>query len=342
MKRYVMILIMVLTAFSGFGQHEQAIFDKCRPSLVILRNVDVLGYGFFIDKDLVITNYQVINKARTGAAKAVLLDGTSVDVLGYVAANEDLNLVLLKVDYQASFPLQFAGKVSAENDRLYFFDANDSGQIELVKGRMIEMKDYGTIKRLQLSSNVIMDNSGFPVLDEQGDVVGISVPSPVSDTGANFAIPTETIKEIYDGRSSSLESLKTLNPPSQIETNIPPKSEQVSQLLNQGNSRLLSKDYKGAEDKFSSAIKLSPNDPDAYVFRGQARVLMMKYKDALADFNKALDIEPDFAEAYDLRGIARAELGDKEGACEDWKRSFELGFNDAFKLIKEFCEMDDE
>ena len=68
--------------------------------------------------------------------------------------------------------------------------------------------------------------------------------------------------------------------------------------------------------------------------------MLMQYKDAMEDFNKAIDLQSEYAEAYDLRGLCKAELGDNAGACEDWRLSFEKGYNPAFNLLEKFCDLE--
>jgi tetratricopeptide (TPR) repeat protein len=343
MRKFLFLVLLITLSFCCKAQDLKEIYSKSISSLVTLKSVDVLGFGFFIDKDLIVTNYQVINKARIGAAKAVLNNDISVDVLGYVAADEELNLVILKLNYGEGIPLKLNITKPVAASKLYLFNHKKDDDIDIIEGNMIELKDYGTIQMIQMSASIILRNSGFPVLNKNGDVVGVSVPSPVQDTNTNFAIPIEKVKILLANRKSYVEELSALNPPQAIiQTNTPEKSELVEQNLNQGNAKFLAKDYKGAEEKFTNAINFAPSDPDAYVFRGQTRYMQMKFKEALEDFNKAIDLAPDFAEAYDLRGVTKGELGDKEGACEDWQKSYELGFNEAFKLIKEFCDLEKE
>jgi TolA-binding protein len=343
MRKFLFLVIIFILSFSSKAQDLQEVYSKSLPSLVTLKSVDVLGFGFFIDKDLVVTNYQVINKARIGAAKAVLNNDVSVDVLGYVAADEELNLVILKLNYGDGIPLKFAGAKPIPGSKLFLFNHKSGDDFDIIEGSMVELKDYGTIQMIQMSTSIILKNSGLPVLNKNNDVIGVSVPSPIQDTSTNFAIPIEKVKTLLVNKKSYVEELSALNPPqATIQTNTPEKSELVEQNLNLGNAKFLAKDYKGAEEKFTNAINFAPSDPDAYVFRGQTRYMQMKFKEALEDFNKAIDLAPDFAEAYDLRGVTKGELGDKEGACEDWQKSYELGFNEAFKLIKEFCDLEKE
>ena len=42
--------------------------------------------------------------------------------------------------------------------------------------------------------------------------------------------------------------------------------------------------------------------------------------------------------AYNNRGIAKYILGDKDGGCLDWSKAGELGYEDAYDTIKEYCQ----
>lgn len=341
MKKIAFIILLIIVAGSCFAQDMQKICNKALPSVVTLRCVDVLGYGFFIDKDLVVTNYKVINKARVGAAKVVMAGtGVSYDVLGYLSANEENDLVLLKVNTQEGITLKL-NETPQSKGKVYFFDNSNEQKFSLKEGNIREIKDYGSNQLIQISASIVVSSSGLPVLDENGTVIGIAVVSPVKDTNENLAIPSGKITELLKNKKETVQALKDLNPPQTIEKDKnPAKSVMVEQYLNAGNAKIYSKDYKGAIEKFTLAISLAPFDADAYVFRGQAKYLSMEYKDALEDYNKAIEIQSDYAEAWDLRGIVKAELGDKNGACEDWNKSYELGFNNAFKLLKQFCDLD--
>jgi Flp pilus assembly protein TadD len=49
------------------------------------------------------------------------------------------------------------------------------------------------------------------------------------------------------------------------------------------------------------------------------------YKGAIEDYNEAIRLKPDDADAYNNRGIAKSNLGDMAGACEDYRKSCSLG-----------------
>ncbi len=101
---------------------------------------------------------------------------------------------------------------------------------------------------------------------------------------------------------------------------------------------LSSKNYEKAYAGFTKVIELEPDNADAYVFRGLSKYYLEVYEDAKIDFDRAIKLVPDYAEVYNFRGIVRDELGDRKGACEDWNKAFDLGFDPAFDLIEAFCD----
>ncbi len=39
-----------------------------------------------------------------------------------------------------------------------------------------------------------------------------------------------------------------------------------------------------------------------------------------------------------IEGVAKLDLGDKQGACLDWSKAGELGYEKAYDAIKEECK----
>ena len=72
---------------------------------------------------------------------------------------------------------------------------------------------------------------------------------------------------------------------------------------------------------------------------------MGNYSAAIEDFDKAIDIRPsnvmgysNWIKNYYNRGVSRFYTNDLEGACEDWNKSFDLGFGGALEFLERFCK----
>lgn len=341
MRRIIFYLIFAMAVCSASAQGYDTMFRGMQNSLVALKGNQVFGYGFFVDKNLVVASYSVVSD-YTYATMSFLHHEKNYTVNGYVAADPDNDLVLLEVACDSGLAIKISADSVMTGMKVLLIDPEPSSINKLMACNVEAVKDYGFKKVIRAKGGMLLQNAGLPVLNESGEVIGMSTRSPVNEMDINFAVPASAISRLL-AKKGTVKKLEMLKPATDQISNHKPadeKSQAVKEYLDQGNARMAQKDYKGAVDKFNLALKLNPSDADAYVFRGQARYLQMEYKDAIADFNKAIDIQSDYAEAYDLRGIAKAELGDKTGACEDWNKAFELGFNPAFKLLKEFCDID--
>ena len=64
-------------------------------------------------------------------------------------------------------------------------------------------------------------------------------------------------------------------------------------------------DLLGAEDDFSTAIRLNPVYTQAYTYRAITRSRLGNYDDALQDFREAIELRPDLPGPYYSRGVTR-------------------------------------
>lgn len=112
--------------------------------------------------------------------------------------------------------------------------------------------------------------------------------------------------------------------------------EVTSLYFYRGHSYYKLNRHKEAIDDFTKAIELQPNGI-YYNSRGIARDALGYYKDALKDFDKALEMIPGDAEFYYYRGLTKLHLNNKKGACLDWEKSDELGYDDAIEQLDSHC-----
>jgi tetratricopeptide (TPR) repeat protein len=79
-------------------------------------------------------------------------------------------------------------------------------------------------------------------------------------------------------------------------------------------------DWKAAEIDLSSALKLDANRADILVLRASARHAMRRTGEAHADLETALRVVPGYPEALLERGTLKFEAGDAKAARADWQK----------------------
>ncbi len=109
----------------------------------------------------------------------------------------------------------------------------------------------------------------------------------------------------------------------------------------QGREKFNSKDYKGAIQEYSGAIKLDPSNPSNFNMRGVIKYQIEDYSGALEDFSKAIELCPKerddnfmidsktISVYFSNRGNLKLDLKDYSGAIEDFSKSYNLGNTDA-------------
>jgi tetratricopeptide (TPR) repeat protein len=116
-------------------------------------------------------------------------------------------------------------------------------------------------------------------------------------------------------------------------------SSNYNSWIRRGFTKGMLKDFTGEIDDYTKVILKDPDHIWAYISRGSALNRRNEFNKAIEDFNKAIEIDPREPEAYNNRGFAKKGLGDKEGACDDWVRSKQLGNAEAKIILKNnYCK----
>jgi tetratricopeptide (TPR) repeat protein len=106
-------------------------------------------------------------------------------------------------------------------------------------------------------------------------------------------------------------------------------------------SRAIIKDelytWKAARRDYDKAIELAPDFIDAIVNRAANKDEAGEFDSAIEDYNKVINIDPQNVIAYFNRVNSKHNKNDRIGACEDWKKAKELGAEYAQERIDEHC-----
>jgi S1-C subfamily serine protease len=173
------------------------------------------GSGFLTEEaGLVVTNAHVIGMmdadSRKPAEVTITLSGgtpqsrsVKATILG-VDRGTDLALLRMEgKDFPAPLKLGSAANLTETETAFVFgypFGKKLGAAVTVSKSSVSSIRKKGTrIDRVQLEGGLNPGNSGGPVVDAKGNVVGVSV-SKIGNTQVGFAIPAEDVARFFNGR----------------------------------------------------------------------------------------------------------------------------------------------
>lgn len=174
-----------------------------------------LGSGFIISGDgYILTNEHVIDGANEITATVI---GSDKDLEAkVVGADYDLDLALLKINAGKELPSLTLG--NSDQIRVgnwviaignpYGLDHTVTTGVISAKGRPISISDRQYENLLQTDASINPGNSGGPLLNLQGEVVGINTAINAQAQGIGFAIPTSTVQRVLEDLKNSADSVR--------------------------------------------------------------------------------------------------------------------------------------
>ena len=179
----------------------EEIYEKVASSVVTINAVSQSssssGTGFFCENgSTIVTNYHVIKDCSI--ASITLSNGKEYDVLTVLGYDEEKDIAILKVDYKNGQPLDIRTSdvktgetVYAIGNPLGFLGGSLSEGIVSTAKREIEGQIY-----IQTTASVTHGNSGGPLIDSYGNVIGIVSAGFGDGLDLNLAIPIARVNEI--------------------------------------------------------------------------------------------------------------------------------------------------
>ncbi len=165
------------------------------------RKAHSLGSGFILSEDgYIVTNNHVIKEAEE--IKVVLQGGEESYPAEVVGKDQETDLALLKIDADKDLPvLKFGNSNDMEIGQWVVAIGNPFGLDHTVtagiisaKGRVIGAGPYDNF--LQTDASINPGNSGGPLLNMDGEVIGINTAIVASGQGIGFAIPSNLAKDV--------------------------------------------------------------------------------------------------------------------------------------------------
>jgi S1-C subfamily serine protease len=199
---------------------------KWSGSVVMVRLLDEnrneigLGSGFVIAPELVATCFHVVagsNYIEVKTADRILFPATEV-----AAADRERDLAIIRVK-NLQLPVMALGDSAAvqPGESVIAMGSPLGYQGSISEGIVSGLRDldkFGEV--LQISAPISPGNSGGPLINYQGQVVGVSSLSRIGAQNINFGVPVNALKELMlklQNTSQSSDTSLNLNPPKEAE-----------------------------------------------------------------------------------------------------------------------------
>ena len=295
---------------------------RIKPSAVAIETFDSRGEklsrgsGFFIAADRVVTNRHVIDNAFR--AEVHSYNGSVYPVRGVIAVDAEGDLALLRVEAPPNQvrPLQL-DKTSPQEGESVVVIGNPFGlEGSVTNGIVSAVRDIPTFGRIiQITAPISPGSSGSPVVNMQGQVIGVATLQITGGQSVNFAIPSERISQLQGGALLSLSDL--------VATTGRNKRAKAVQSFRDGLSFLSKDDCENALPYFEKAVESDSNYAEAWAQAGFCKEKLGRHADAIEASKKAVNLRPS-AESYFNIGLANYYLKQYRDAAESYRQSIKL------------------
>jgi len=183
------------------------IAQKVIPSVVVVTVKDSsgnvrLGSGFFIEPDLVATNYHLVKgaivsdvsvrliRSRSTGEPHFLKEAEGTQISNVIGVDKDRDLALLWIKRARETPLKLARRKHAIGDTIYVVGNPKGFEGTFSQGVISGFRSSGLV---QISAPISPGSSGGPVLDNTGEVIGIVIGAIPDAQNLNFARSSEVL-----------------------------------------------------------------------------------------------------------------------------------------------------
>src|SRR6266536_5038097 len=322
------IVLSVIIIFTGsllpaYSQDPlPELVRRIKPSAVAIETFDAhgeklsRGSGFFIDTDRIVTNRHVIE----GAIRAEVHSsaGNVYPVKGVLAVDAEGDIALLKIEAPPNQirPLALERTSPQEGESVLVIGNPFGLEGSVTNGIVSAVRVIPTFGRIiQITAPISPGSSGSPVVNMQGQVIGVATLQITGGQSVNFAIPSERISQL---QTPSLMSLSDL-----VVANSRNKRAKAVQFFRDGLSFLSKDDCEKALPYFEKAVESDGNYAEAWAQTGFCKEKLGRHAEAKEASKKAVGLRAS-SESYFNIGLANYYLKQFRDAAEAYRQAIRL------------------
>ena len=279
---------------------------RVKPSVVSVLTYDlkgeplISGSGFFVRPGEVMTNMHVIKGAHRVEIHTLEGKGRTYPVTGALAIDDEADLALLKVDLPAerSHPLPLTTTLPEEGEQIFVIGnplrlegSVSNGIVSAIR----EVPDLGRI--IQVTAPVSHGNSGSPLFNMRGEVIGIVTVKVTNGQNINLALGVSRIAALRGSEVISFDQVSAKGKGTQPEL--------LAEVWYRGGiDSLWLGNYDNALNYFETAANRNPRRPETWIQIGYCKVKQGRNDEAIRAYKRAIQLRPNSSEAYNKLGDA--------------------------------------
>jgi tetratricopeptide (TPR) repeat protein len=330
MRRNLPLLLVIasLLLFSRSASAEETLpqlIRRVKPSVVSViaydakGNTATTGSGFFLRPGQVVTNLHVIEGAHHAEIRTFDGKGKTYPVLGMLDVDLEGDLVILSIGMppeRSPRPLEISEVVPEEGEKIFVIGNPLRMEGSIADGIVSAVREVPNLASIiQITAPISHGNSGSPLFNMKGEVVGVVTMVVTNGQNINLALASSRLTQLEPEKLLSFEELA-------VRLRGSPQAEAVSErwYLNGLNSLWLG-NYESALGYFEIAVNKNPRRAEAWIQVGYCKVKQGKNRDAIRAFQEAIRLRPNSVEAYNKLGDAYFYSGSFNEAIEAYKQA---------------------
>ena len=320
----LLILFALVPAKPSFSQETLPdLVRRVKPAIVAIVTYDAngvaltTGSGFFLRPGQVVTNLHVIRGARRCEVKTLDGKGRIYPVAGLLDVDEEGDLALLSVElpHSRGRTSTLATLLPEEGEKIFVIGNPLKLEGSVSDGIVSAVRELPNIgKIIQITAPISHGNSGSPVFNLKGQVVGVVTIKVTNGQNINLAIGAARVRQLHAGKRRLLAELTLRD-----KTGDPSES-----LYKSGLDSLWLGNFDNALGYFENAVNKNPARADAWVQVGYCKVKQGKNDEAIKAYQQAVLLLPESDEVRNKLGDAYYFSGRLMEAIEAYKEAVRL------------------
>lgn len=201
-QRIVTIWITIAVPFALLADLKpEKIYRKVLPAVMTLEVENFAGERFVgsavlaLADDIAITAWHVVSDAFS--VRAVFADGSRVKVEGCVNIDGQRDLALLKLERpMPGRKATLSPHLQAIATRVFVIGAPKGYSFSITDGLVSQLREVDGVTQYQISCPISPGNSGGPLLNDRGEVIGITSWTKSDAQNLSFAVPSREIERL--------------------------------------------------------------------------------------------------------------------------------------------------